>query len=451
MTRNAITARYLDAAANAGFGATEMPDAASAAEFDLQATTYFGRCLGRPAFVSRDEVAVLEHDLNHLHTALTALPDRLFGGDLAAFARAAGMNDAQVEAVLRIPSKEPTRLARADLYHDGTAFRLMELNIGSTVGGMDNALVNRAAMALPFLSDFVTGNGLAYVDTLAELAALLAAEAGTPPGERTLVIVVDMPDKLHIYESLLMTSSTELGRHGIDFLPVQLADLRIGDGGVWFGERRVDLIYRLFLVEDFLEPGTPALLDPLMSAVERGDVAMYSPLDNELFGSKAALAMLSDEANRHLFPAEELESLDRLLPWTRMVRHEDVTVGGSAGATVDLHEYAVAQREELVLKPAMMHGGLGVVLGWQLDDDQWRKQLEAANDGPYVLQQRIRAVPEPFPTADGVRPMLLIWGAFTLHDGRYGGALVRGTTDLTGSVLNGTGGATLSCCFHEPA
>lgn len=447
MTRNAITARYLDAVERAGFGAGELIEAARAG-VDLQATTYFGRCLSRPAFVSHEERLVLERDLNHLHSALAALPDRLFGGDLAAFARAAGMNDAQVEAILRVPSKEPTRLARADLYHDGTAFRLMELNIGSTVGGMDNALVNRAAMALPFLADFVTGNNLSHVDTLGELAELLAAAAGTPQGERTLAIVVDMPDKLHIYESLLLTSAGELARHGIDFLPVQLDRLRIGDGGVWFGERRVDLIYRLFLVEDYLEPGTPALLDPLMCAVERGDVAMYSPLDTELYGSKAALAMLSDEANRHLLDPVELESLDRLLPWTRMVRHDLVTVDGQQ---VDLHEYAVAQREELVLKPAMMHGGLGVVLGWQLDDDEWRKQLDAANDGPYVLQRRIRAVPEPFPAADGgTEPMLLIWGAFTLGDGRYGGALVRGTTDLTGSVLNGTGGATLSCCFHEP-
>lgn len=445
MFRNAITERYLEDAANAGFGAGELPDAARAG-VDLQATTYFGRCLGRPAFVSDEERLILEQDLNHLHSALAALPGRLFGGDMAAFARAAGMTDAQAEAIQRVPSKEPTRLARADLYHDGTAFRLMELNIGSTVGGMDNALVNRAAMALPFLADFVKANGLSYVDTLAELAELLATEAGTPHGERTLVIVVDMPDKLHIYESLLVTSAGELAKHGIDFLPVQLDRLRIADGGVWFEDRKVDLIYRLFLVEDYLEPGTPALLDPLMCAVERGDVAMYSPLDTELYGSKAALAMLSDEANRHLLDPAELASLDRLLPWTRMVRHETVTVDGRP---VDLHEYAVAQREELVLKPAMMHGGLGVVLGWQLDDDQWRAQLAAANDGPYVLQQRIRAVPEPFPTADGVQPMLLIWGAFTLHDGRYGGALVRGTTDLTGSVLNGTQGATLSCCFHE--
>ena len=455
MSRNAITDRYLEAAERSGFGAGELLVAARAG-VNLDATTYFGRCLGRPAFLSDAEQAELVGDLNHLHSAMAALPDRLFGGDLAAFARAAGMTEPQVTAIMRSHSKVPTRLARADLYHDGTAFRLMELNLGSTVGGMDHGLVNRAALALPFMAAFVETNRLSYVDTLAELATLLAAEAGaapasapaSAPGERTLVVVVDMPDKIHLYESLLRNSADELATHGIDFLPVRLEELRIGDGGVWLDRRRVDLIFRLFLIEEFLRPEAPELLDPLMRAVERGDVAMFSPLDSELYGSKAALAMLSDERNRHLLDPAERVGLDRLLPWTRIVRAGEVTVDGEL---VDLYEYAEAAREDLVLKPAMMHGGAGVALGWQLDADEWRDRLRAAGDDAYVLQQRLRAAPELFPTADGLREMILIWGAFTLGNGAFGGALVRGTTDLSGAVLNGAGGATLSCCFHELA
>ena len=142
--------------------------------------------------------------------------------------------------------------------------------------------------------------------------------------------------------------------------------------------------------------------------------------------------MLSDEANRHLLGAAELASLDRILPWTRMVRDGCVTVDGE---TVDFREYAAGQRKNLVLKPTMMHGGLGVVLGWTVDDEEWGRHIAAAVDGPYVLQRRIRAEPEPFPVGEGVQPMLLNWGVFTVSRG-YGGAIVRGSTDLT-------------CCFHE--
>ncbi len=50
------------------------------------------------------------------------------------------------------------------------------------------------------------------------------------------------------------------------------------------------------------------------------------PAGLRAFGSKAALAMLSDQRNRHLFTAAELASLDRILPWTRMVRPGPVTL-----------------------------------------------------------------------------------------------------------------------------
>ncbi len=217
-------------------------------------------------------------------------------------------------------------------------------------------------------------------------------------------------------------------------------------GRVWLDGRPVDVVYRVFLIEDLLDAEGPDLIDPVLRAAERGEVAIFTPIDAELYGSKAALAMLSDEANRGRYDAAELASLDRLLPWTRMVRDGSVTVDGER---VDLREFALEQREDLVLKPAMLHSGSGVVLGWQVGTDEWGERLRAATDGPYVLQRRIRGLPEPFPAAaGGTEEMLLRWGVFTVGRG-YGGAIVGGSTDLAGGVLNSAGGATLGCCFHE--
>ena len=128
-----------------------------------------------------------------------------------------------------------------------------------------------------------------------------------------------------------------------------------------------------------------------------------------------------------------------------MVRDDRVTVDGERA---DLLEVARARREQLVLKPTMMHGGLGVVLGWTVDDVEWDRQVRAAVDGQYVLQQRVHGAPEPFPAAGGPVPMLLNWGVYTVESG-YGGAIVRGSTTLDGSVLNSAGGAALSCVFAE--
>ena len=79
----------------------------------------------------------------------------------------------------------------------------------------------------------------------------------------------------------------------------------------------------------------------------------------------------------------------------------------STGARVDLRDYAIAHREELILKPTLLHGGAGVVPGWHRETTRqaWAEQLRAAMDGPYVLQRRIRPVPELFPTLDGSRQL----------------------------------------------
>jgi hypothetical protein len=444
MSRNAVTKRYLDEIARHGLDAGELPALADRG-VDLAATSYKGRCLTRPVFLDYQERAQLEEDLGNLHAALAAIPDRLFGGDLGAFARTAGMTDPQVGAILRGQGRPPSRLARADMYHDGIGFRIMEFNMGSAIGGLDNAVLNRALLAHPAVADFVADNDLSYVDTMAETADTLRTECGIPAGQRPVVAAVDWPASFADLEPQLRASSDALAAYGIDAIPCHLGQLRVGGGRVWLGDRPVDAIYRIFLIEDLLHADGPALIDPVLRAAERGEVAIFAPMDAELYGSKSALAMLSDEANRHLHPPAELASLDRLLPWTTMVRDGAVTVDGER---VDLLEFAAERREELVLKPTMLHGGSGVVLGWKADAEEWTRQLRAAIDGPYVLQRRIRALPEVFPAAEGSRPWLLRWGVFTVSRG-CGGVIVGGTTELDGSLQTAATGASLGCCFHE--
>jgi hypothetical protein len=452
-SRNQVTDDYLADVAARGEDPGALRAAALAAA-DLGPTSYGGRCLSRPAFLDQVERDQLDSDLLHLRAALTALPDRLYGGDLGAFARAAGMTEAQVTAILRGSASRagaPTQLTRADLYHDGATFRLMELNIGSTVGGLDNAVLNQATLTHPPFAEFAAAHKLSFYDTMAELADMLKSDYATATGEPPLFAAADWPASFATLEPQLRASAAVLGDLGVEIIPCHLGQLEIGGGEVRLDGRHVDVVYRVFMIEDLLDPGAPDLVDPVLRAVERGEVEMFAPMDAELYGSKAALAMLSDEANRDRFDAAERESLDRLLPWTRMVRDEPVTFGDEgAGESVGLRELAAERREELVLKPTLMHGGLGVVLGWQVGSDDWMAAVDTATGGPYVLQGRIRATPEPFPAAvpGGTEQQLINWMAFSMGRG-FGGGIVRGSTDLSGSVLNSAGGATLGCCFTQ--
>lgn len=452
-TRNALAESYLDLLARRGV-TVDQTLATMRQRVDLAATSYGGRSLPRPAFLSYQEQRRLAYDLAHLVTALTSLPDRRYGGDLGAFARAAGMSGSQTAAVVRGGGTGPTRLSRADLHHDGDGFRLMELNLSSALGSLDNALLNRAFLAHPAVREFVETHQLSYVDTLAEVVATLRAVCDLPEGQRPFVAAVDWPDSFETLEAQLRYSAAELTRYGLDAAACHLGHLEYRGGRIWLADRPVDIVYRIFLLEDLARPEGPELIEPVLRAVERGEVKLFLPIDAELYGSKSALAMLSEEVEAPdggLDPGQRA-SIDRLLPWTRMVRPGAVTAGGS---TVDLWEYALAHRAELVLKPASLHGGAGVVLGWQVPPERWRAELAAALGGPWVLQRRVRPAPELFPALAAERaagtdrqPWLLNWGVFETSRG-YGGAVVRGSTDLTGSVVNLTTGAVGGCCFHQ--
>ncbi len=342
VTPNTLTSRYLAEVAERGDGAARLARLARD-KLDLAATSYEGDCLTRPVFLEHAEFSVLRDDLLALHAALASLPVRLFGGDVATFARAVGMTGAQVTAIERTGGQPPTRLGRADLFRDETAFRVLELNLGSALGGLDNALLNRVFLTDPAVADFVASHGLSYIDTMDVLVDTLRAECGLPAGARPLIAVADWPDSFPILERQLRYSAAQLTRYGLEAVPCHLGQLRVADRRVWLDGRPVDVIYRVFLIKDLLRPEAGELADPLLRAAERGEVVLFAPMDAELYGSKGALALLSDEANRHLFSGAELASLDRVLPWTRMVRPGPVTVGG--GGQADMTEYALAERE----------------------------------------------------------------------------------------------------------
>jgi hypothetical protein len=444
-TYNELTQRYLDAWA--AQQELTVDDLREEVRTSIADTIFNGRTMSRAGFLERAEVAQLSTDLETLYRLVTGLPDKLYGGDLGAFAASTGITPEQVQAVLRGRGSAPSRLARADIYRDEAGFRVMELNMSSALGGVDNMALNRAMLRLPFIAEFVERNDLTYTDTMVEVVETIFAECKVPSGTRPVIALCDWPASFETLEPQLRENVAVFDALGVEALPCHVGQLELRDDSIWLGDKQIDVIYRIFLMEDLLDPAGPALIEPVLRAAERGNVAIFSPMDAELYSTKGALALLSDEANRHLFTESELASIDRLLPWTRMVRPGPVTVDGRQ---VQLADYAISQRTELILKPTLLHGGTGVIPGWQTDPAEWQGLIADAMDEPFVLQRRIHPWTEPYPKADGsgMEDWVVLWGAFLGARG-YAGMLVRGTSDVDTAVLNIATGALGGCCFQE--
>jgi uncharacterized circularly permuted ATP-grasp superfamily protein len=68
------------------------------------------------------------------------------------------------------------------------------------------------------------------------------------------------------------------------------------------------------------------------------------------------------------------------------------------GKKVDLPEFIRENRDRLVLKPNDEYGGKGIVLGWEATDAEWEAGLAAAEDEPYIVQDRITLPTEAYPS-----------------------------------------------------
>jgi hypothetical protein len=444
-----LTVRFLRYLATAALDTEDLVASIRTSEHLLAA--YGDHYVTRPAFLEADRMRGLELDLARLFELLTSLPQRLFGGNLRALGRAAGMTPYQIDAVERTAENPPLPLGRADLYTAAEGFRLLEFNIVSAVGGLEIAELNRVLLRHPGLAQFVAEAGLRYVDTMASIAEVIKAECERGgAGPTPVVVITDTPGNFAPFEKRFQYMAEIWSGMGLAVMACPLDRFEERSGRLFAEGRQVDIVYRYFLMEDLLDRDSQRLIEPVLRVAEKGNVGLLSRMDAELYGSKALLALLSDDANRFAFSAEEKELIDRLLPWTRMLRGGPSTADG---VEADLMDYAQASQDTLVLKPTLMHGGIGVVPGWTVSPQRWQECLRACAGGPYVLQQRVRPVTESFPVAGKpgtVEQLVLNWGVF-LAGGMYAGTLIRGTVDPEVGVLSRATGARVGCCFHEPA
>ncbi|MFF2148177.1 ATP-grasp domain-containing protein [Kitasatospora sp. NPDC058190] len=407
-----------------------------------------GAMLSRPVLLSAADRIRLQDDLNGLFGLLTSLPDRLFGGDRRAFAQAVGMTGTQIDLVLRGSGERPAPMARADIYREVGGFKVMELNTGSSLGGWQMAEFGRAMMQDRAYRDFAEREGLVHPDPLAEIDGVLRAQcAGRELPARPVLAITEWPDGFEKTKPWLDFVLPGWMRLGYDTVVCHLGEFEYRDGVPYVHGKKVDIVYRIFLPGEIAdEQRSFDLVDPLIKAVERGDTVLFAGLDCELYGNKGSLAMLSDERNRDAFTPAELALIDRILPWTRFVRDERVRYGDTE---VDLVAHVLANKDRLALKPTLLYGGVGVVCGWTVSDQEWAEHVRAAVGGPFVVQERVFPAAERFvdETGTGLEDLVVAYGVLLIGS-KYAGMLARGVANPQVGIVNMPNGARIGCAFH---
>jgi hypothetical protein len=380
-----------------------------------------GRFLPRPFFVPRTEILGFASQVVDLFDLMLSIPDRFYGGDRAQYARAVGMDGRRADYIARF-TDQPELYGRADLYHDGESFRLLEFNVGSALGGMDRAQISAALLKVPAFQAFAAEHDLDFVDTGAQVDTALRAAAHPVCGGRAPVVAfVDGNNAMAPYLHLAESFQEMMASFGIEVLLGELADVGFGERVTLHG-RPVDVVLRYFGLADFLDdPDGLQIVDNLVRANADGTVVLYTSLSGELYNNKRSLALLADL--REKLSAEEAALVDQLLPWTRTV-------------SADLFDHCVEHRKELMLKPGADFGGQGIVAGWLVGEVEWKEALAVAAFNGAIAQQRVipRAEPVLDPATNEWQDWHAVWDCFLTPDG-YAGSHIRALPAGGGAVI----------------
>ncbi|WP_406411199.1 hypothetical protein [Streptomyces sp. NBC_01614] len=411
--------------------------------------SWHGENLARPLFVAEREIREFASDLQRLVEILFSLPNRTFGGDLDAFRSVLGISAGEWEAIRRFGDLMPPYYGRADMYHDGTSFKLLETNLGSETGGWGLASeMARAALEVDAFADFARRNRLGYVHPVrAVVQALRRFGARVAPGRDPVVALLEWRGGLTDYGELWLNFQSALRWAGLDILVAEVSDVHERGGALYLGDTKIDVVYRSFVPDQIAEePDGWDLVAPLLRAHRAGGTLLWTPLSSTMFANKACMALLSDPARRRDLSEDECRLIDRVLPWTRLINTDALKTD------TDLVDECLERREELILKVNARGGGVGAVVGWETDDATWRRALENSAVEGCVVQQRVIPRPELVvdPESGETEEWHAVYGMFYTPRG-CAGADARVVPAGSGGIITGTSHAKAryATVFHQ--
>ena len=346
----------------------------------------------RPRFLSNDQYIHLQHAIRTVMPAFdrayrAALDDDRFRAQF-------GLADWEEELLRDDPGfAAPSPTARMDTFFTTEGLWFTEYNAETPAAPAYCDALSDVFLGLPVMQRFEREHDIWPLPGRHHvLAALVDAYRQWGGRERPRIAILDWSEVPTYSEFVLFQSYFR--EQGYECIIADPRGCEYRHGQLLAdGVTPINLIYKRVLISELVE--RCGLDHPVVRAVRERAVCMVNPFRCKLLHKKASLAVLSDEANRELFTPEQAASIDRHIPWTRIVAERKTLCQGQP---VDLLPFLANHQAEMVLKPNDDYGGKGIVLGWDVNAETWAAALRQALTEPYIVQKRVKLQSEPYPS-----------------------------------------------------
>ncbi len=389
----------------------------------------------RPHLLTRTQYAILSRAsevlagaFERIASALLSEPSRM---------ETVGLTTREIKLALVEPKHSASTVtSRLDAFVHGHEVKFVEYNAENPSSLMDQTGLNEILLEIGAMREISKRYQLRQFSPEKHLLRALLNSfrewggAGAPN-----IAILDWSGLPTAHEFVLLEEF--FASQGIPTLICAPEQLSYENGRLRCGSFPIDLVYKRVIINELLTACDDS--HPLIRAYLAGDVCLVNSFRCKMVHKKAALELLTDEANAGWFNAREKEVIRRTVPWTRRLierktQHE--------AREVDLIEHVRKHRSQFVLKPNDDYGGRGIALGDRLTSSEWDAALLAALASDYVVQEKVELRTEVFPIFGesrwALQPMYVDTNPF-LFAGRVGGAMVRLSDSPVVNVTSGGG------------
>lgn len=308
----------------------------------------------------------------------------------------------------------PVPMARYDLFYENEdRFMFCECNTdGSSAMNEDNVL-GQLLLASEGMRDFSERYHLHnrdyFTPWVEKSLALYEEIQGRLPAT---IAIADFKESGTPYEFLEFQERYE--KKGIrTFLP-DIRELVYQDGALYFGEEKIDMVYRRVTTSELVEKADEAR--GFLDAYYANAFVCIGSMRSQVIHNKKAFAILHNPDWRHLFTDEENAFIAGHIPFT----------GSLTEAT---KQKVLADKDRYIIKPADSRGSAGVYVGADWSKDEYEKKLDEVMQGPAIYQDYYVAEPMPFVYFDeegrfSVQPLVPLYGMF-IYMGEFQGVYTR--------------------------
>jgi len=342
-------------------------------------------------------------------------------------------------AVVNTRPGRRVQVARPDSFMHGERLKYLEFNSDSPAGVAWTDLHEQVFLGLPQISGLAADRRLGTSSCRdLMLEAFLESWRQFGGSGQPRVAIVDWRDVATSREFYVIKEYFE--RQGIETIVADPRDMELIGEQLYADGQPVDLVYRRVIIGELLSRRQEKGISDFLGAFERGLVCVLNPFSSRISGSKAFMAVLSDEKYDSLFNGEQNRVRAECVPWTRVLCEGQESC---LGQRLDLFEFVRASRNDMVIKPTNGYGGKEVNIGREVDQSSWEDLLHdaARRPGYWTVQEYVDIPEESFPTLESglcFEDLKVNLNPY-LFAGRYAGSFVRLSKSSVINVTQGGG------------